>query len=48
MPSPVAQQPGGLPANPAARAVPEAATAPMTPEELLARRRARRLQQQNQ
>jgi type II secretory pathway component PulC len=31
--------------NPAARAVPEAAAAPMSPEELLARRRARRTQQ---
>ncbi len=32
-------------ANPAARATPEAQTAPLSPEELLARRRARRTQQ---
>jgi hypothetical protein len=32
-------------ANPASRAIPEAGSTPMTPEELLARRRARRLQQ---
>ena len=36
-------------ANPAARAMPEAGSAPLSPEELLARRRARRTQQdQNQ
>ena len=36
-------------ANPAARAMPEAASTPLSPEELLARRRARRTQQnQNQ
>ena len=32
-------------ANPAARAMPEAASTPLSPEELLARRRARRTQQ---
>ncbi len=34
-----------VPANPGAGALPQAATAPMSPEELLARRRARRAQQ---
>jgi hypothetical protein len=36
---------GPAPPNPAARPVPQATTAPLSPEELLARRRARRTQQ---
>jgi len=42
-PVPAGVQPGA--ANPAAGTVPQATTTPMTPEELLARRRARRAQQ---
>ena len=49
-PMPATRQPGGTPtpatapavANPSPGAVPQQSTAPMTPEELLARRRARR------
>lgn len=45
MPSPAAQAtPGSAPANAVPGAVPQQSTAPMTPEELLARRRARRNQ----
>jgi hypothetical protein len=46
MPAPAPGQaaPAGAPANPAAGAMPQQSAAPMTPEELLARRRARRNQ----
>ena len=43
-PAPGQAAPGGAPANPAPGAVPQQSAAPMTPEELLARRRARRNQ----